>query len=141
MARTTAKQRSKRTRKVPAAGHIYKVLSRGGFSATTREPGSRGKGPYPTSTYEPQKASICDNERIAANAGSCPVTLGFVKGMPVIRGCFGKGKPGPTVKVRTVEEALAAADKMCRIWKQCGTFDPTKCKATRGMELAGARRR
>ena len=36
---------------------------------------------------------------------------------------------------------LATAEKMCGIWKQCGTFDPARCKPTRGMELAGARRR
>lgn len=136
---TRSQRRGKLVRTVPKAEHSFRVLSREGFSATTRSPGGRkDKGPYPVSSYEPTKKSVCGTDRVAA-ARSCPVTLGFIKGQPVIRGCFGKEKPGPTIKVDTITEAVSAAREMCEAWKRCGTFDPAKCKPMRKHALGGAR--
>ena len=135
---TRSQRRAKIVRTVPHAEHHFRVLSREGFSAQTRAPGDRGsKKPYPASNYTPV-GKVCSSDRVVA-AKSCPVTLGFVKGQPVVRGCFGKEKPGPIVKVATVTEAIAAAREMCDTWKRCGTFDPAKCKPMRKHALGGTR--
>jgi len=133
-------RRAKLVRTVPRADHQFRVLSREGFSAQTRAPGERGskKGPYPASSYEPTKKSVCGTDRVAA-ARSCPVTLGFVKGQPVVRGCFAKEKPGPIVHVDTVADAVRVSAEMCEAWKRCGTFDPAKCKPMRKHALGSAR--
>lgn len=75
----------------------------------------------------------------ATNRETCPVQLFFKKGVPHLRFCYEKGKPGFVHAVKDPIEAQKLAVKACECWSQ--TRDFRKCARGAQMELGGLKRK